>query len=336
LQAVLKGCGLISKGCSPYTPAIAASVLQEVSNLLYGYGHLKHRHAYMMDAVARGCAGRLHEFSTQDLVLTIWSYGKVKYIPKDPACFINACCVLLTRKDQLLPIQIAILVKGFALAGYSPPPAFMDQIAQASIRKLQEFKPVEFSQLLWAYAALGYRDVALFESVVAHAIYLLQAWHRPLPKTTVDTVVYSCQRVGFWPQALIDAAEMRGIYVKSVSRGEGGELIGELKPAVPKPVMVGPIVQQLPVGWDGQEQQMAAGATGQQQWQQQQQQQESGQQVAAAAAGGGEGQQHPQQQQWQEPSAGVPGRLQQGGLQQEGLEEQQRKRLQEGDGLQEQ
>ena len=279
----------------------------------------------MMESVAKGCAGRLHEFSTQDLVLTIWSYGKVKYVPHDPAFFINACCVLLTRKDQLLPIQIAIVVKGFALAGYSPPPAFMDQLAQEAIRKLQQFKPVEFSQLLWAYAALGYRDVVLFESVVAHCIYLLQSGQRPLPKTTVDTVIYSCRRVGFWPQALIDAAEMRGVIVKH--QAESGELIGELKPAGPKSVGLMPVVQPLPVGWRELEQQAMAGAVASQQQQGEQ----------ATAAEGGVVDQQRQQQQWRREPPGMTweGQQQQSGHQQPvgGALEQKQQQRQEGGGV---
>jgi hypothetical protein len=91
----------------------------------------------------------------------------------------------------------------------------MATMAALSIDQLKLFRPIEFSQLLWSYAALGYRDVALFEAVVAHAVQLLQTWQQPLNKTTVDTVVWCCQRVGYWPQALIDIAEVRGIYVRT-------------------------------------------------------------------------------------------------------------------------
>lgn len=188
--------------------------MQEVCNLLYGYGCMRYHHPLLMEAVAKACAPRLHEFSTQDLVLTIWSYGMVKHMPSDPAMLANACAVLQSRSQWLLPIQISIIMKGFAKIGYQPPTAFMAELANVALNKIQLFKPVELCQLLWGYAHLGYRDKALIEAIVSQAMYLLQTWGRPLKKATIDTIVFSCQLIGFWPQMLVDMAEMRGIYVR--------------------------------------------------------------------------------------------------------------------------
>jgi hypothetical protein len=60
-------------------------VLQEVCNLLYGYGHLRQCSPELLEGVAKACSPRLHEFSTQDLCLTIWSYGMVQYCPTGEA-----------------------------------------------------------------------------------------------------------------------------------------------------------------------------------------------------------------------------------------------------------
>jgi hypothetical protein len=196
--------------------AVLCWPVQEVCNLVYGYARLHHCSPHLLDGVAKACAPRLHEFSTQDLVLTLWSYGQLEYQPADGGVlFQTACAVLLDRLDTLHPAQVTIAMKGFARAAYAPSDAFMATMAALAIDQLKLFRPIEFSQLLWSYAALGYRDVALFEAVVAHAVQLLQTWQQPLNKTTVDTVVWCCQRVGYWPQALIDIAEVRGIYVRT-------------------------------------------------------------------------------------------------------------------------
>jgi len=189
--------------------------VQEVSNLLYGYGQLHYLHPLLLDSVAKACAPRLHEFSTQDLCLTVWSYGAVGYCPADTALFEAACRALLQRKDRLLPLQITMVVKGFSRAGYQPPAAFMQQMSQLALAKLQQFSPLEYSQLLWAYSAAGYRDVQLFEAVVAHAIHQLHTKSHDVLKTTVDTILLACQGVGFWPQLLVDTAEMHGLYVRA-------------------------------------------------------------------------------------------------------------------------
>jgi hypothetical protein len=132
--------------------------------------------------------------------------------------------VLLSRTNRLLPLELTMGMKGFARSGYQPPPEFMRQVAQLAMQKLHQFSPLEYSQLLWAYAALGYRDVALFETIVGHTIHALQTWTRRLPKTTVDTIIWSCERVGFWPQSLVDTAEMRGLYVKTSARSSTVEM----------------------------------------------------------------------------------------------------------------
>lgn len=132
--------------------------------------------------------------------------------------------MLLSRSNNLLPLQLAMAVKGFARAGYQPPTEFMRQVAQLAMQKLHQFSPIEYAQLLWAYGELGYRDVALFESVVAHTVHLLQTWTRRLPKTTVDVIVWSCLRVGFWPQMLVDTAEMRGVIVRMPSEANRAEM----------------------------------------------------------------------------------------------------------------
>eukprot|EP00879_Flechtneria_rotunda_P006530 GHRR01006863.1.p1 GENE.GHRR01006863.1~~GHRR01006863.1.p1 ORF type:complete len:835 (+),score=329.03 GHRR01006863.1:732-3236(+) len=188
---------------------------QEVCNLLYGYGHLQHEHPVLLEGMATACTPRLHEFSTQDLCVTIWSYGMLRYCPADTTLFDTACKVLLQRSNRLLPMQLTMIAKGFAKTGYQPPAEFMRQVAQLSIMKLHQFSPLEYSQLLWAYAQLGYRDVQLFEAVVGQTIHNLQTWTRRLPKTTVDTIMYACQRVGLWPQMLLETAEMRGVFVKT-------------------------------------------------------------------------------------------------------------------------
>jgi hypothetical protein len=188
---------------------------QEIGNLLYGYGQLRFQHPELLDAVASGCGPRLHEFTTQDLCMTVWSYGAVGYCPSDTSLFESACRVLLQRKERLLPLQITCVIKGFSRSGYQPPAAFMQQMSQLAQVKLSQFSPLEYSQLLWAYSVAGYRDVALFEAVVAHAIQQLHSKSHTVTKTTVDTMLVACQGVGFWPQLLVDTAEMNGLYVKT-------------------------------------------------------------------------------------------------------------------------
>ncbi|WIA30430.1 hypothetical protein OEZ86_000514 [Tetradesmus obliquus] len=213
------GATLLERLPGVMVPRLSEFKPQEVCMLLYGYGHLRQCSPVLLEGVAAACSSRLHEFSSQDLCVTLWSYGMVQYSPADTTLFDNACRVLLSRANRLLPLELTMAIKGFARAGYQPPPEFMRQVAQLAMQKLHQFSPMEYSQLLWAYAALGYRDVALFEAVVGHTINALQTWTRRLPKTTVDTIIWSCERVGFWPQSLVDTAEMRGVFVKTGSRG---------------------------------------------------------------------------------------------------------------------
>jgi hypothetical protein len=147
--------------------------------------------------------------------MTVWAYGALGYCPTDTALFESACRVVLARKERLLPLQITCMVKGFSRAGYQPPAAFMQVMSSLAQVKLSQFSPLEYSQLLWAYSTAGYRDVALFEAVVGHAIQQLHSKTHLVTKTTVDTMLAACQGVGFWPQLLVDTAEMRGLYVKT-------------------------------------------------------------------------------------------------------------------------
>lgn len=188
---------------------------QEIGNLLYGYGQLHFQHPGLLDAVASACGPRLHEFTTQDLCMTVWAYGAVGYCPADTTLFESACRVLLQRKERLVPLQITCVIKGFSRAGYQPPAAFMQQMSQLAQVKLSQFSPLEYSQLLWAYSTAGYRDVQLFETVVAHAIQQLHTKTHLVTKTTVDTMLVACQGVGFWPQLLVDTAEINGLYVRT-------------------------------------------------------------------------------------------------------------------------
>jgi hypothetical protein len=196
---------------------------QEAAMLLYGYGLLRHAHPGLLDAAARALPRRLPEFSTQEVVMVLWAYGALCHCPTPPAVaglFDEACAQLLARRRRLLPCHIAVTLKALARAGHAPPAEFMDAMGRAALERLPAFKPVELCHLLWAYARLGYRDVALTEGVVGRAVALLQAPASPaLPKLTVDTIVWAAQHVGFWPQALIDTAEMRGIYVKTAHGG---------------------------------------------------------------------------------------------------------------------
>ncbi|KAI8465408.1 MAG: hypothetical protein J3K34DRAFT_473484 [Monoraphidium minutum] len=199
---------------------------QELCNLLYGYGVLRHHHPLLMDAAAASAAPRLAEFSTQDIVLTLWSLGAVRHAPADAALLDAAAAALLARRKKLLPLQIAVALKAFAKVGHQPPAGLIAELGAAALEKLPAFKPVELCHLMWAYAHLGYRDVRLVEAVVAHVVGLLQGPGPPLPKITVDTIVWAAQRVGFWPQMLIDTAEMRGVYVKYAGNGNGGSVDG--------------------------------------------------------------------------------------------------------------
>jgi len=187
---------------------------QEICNVLYGYALLRHYHPALLDAVAAAAAPRLPEFSSQDLVITIWAYGVLGHLPADGALLDAACAQLLERRRALLPLQVAIALKGLTKAGYRPSAEFMEAFSELTLERLPAFKPVELCHVLWAHARLEYRDVRLVESVVAHIVALLQSSPQPLPKITVDTVVWAAQQVGFWPQALIDTAELRGIYVR--------------------------------------------------------------------------------------------------------------------------
>lgn len=193
---------------------------QEISNLLYGYGQLHYTHPLLLEAVASTCAPRLPDFSAQDVCLTVWGYGAVGYTPMDTSLFEAACRVLLQRKERLVPLQIVMVVKGFSRAGYQPPAAFMQQMSQLAQAKLSQFSPLEYSQLLWGYSTAGYRDVQLFETVVAHAIHQLHTRTHLVTKTTCDTLLLACQGVGFWPQLLVDTAEMNGLYVKTTMQAE--------------------------------------------------------------------------------------------------------------------
>jgi hypothetical protein len=189
---------------------------QELCNLLYGYGALRHHQPQLLDSVARCAARRLSEFSDQDLALTLWAYGAVRHCPGEPALFYAACSTLLARRRRLLPMQVVMALQAFAKAGFQPPPAFMSEFASHIVEHLPAFRPSDLCHVLWAYARMGYCDTALVEAVVGRLTALLAAppGETPaLPKEIVDSAAWAAQLVGFWPGALIEAAEARGIYV---------------------------------------------------------------------------------------------------------------------------
>ncbi|GBG00581.1 hypothetical protein Rsub_13326 [Raphidocelis subcapitata] len=214
-------------------PRVAEFSPAEISALLYGFGALRAPAPALFEAAAAEFSGRLSGFSSQELSMTVWAFGATSFAaasaaagrgsPRGPAAALPpaaaalldaAAAALLARRRRLLPAQIAMAAKALARCGHAPPPGFMDEMASLSLERLPAFKPIEMCHLLWAYASLGYRDTCLFEGVVGRAVALLQSPSRPpLSKLTVDTIVWASQRVGFWPQALIDTAEMRGIYV---------------------------------------------------------------------------------------------------------------------------
>ena len=155
-----------------------------------------------------------------------------------PDVYDAACNALLARgrAAPLLPGQAAVAVRALARAGRAPPPGFLDAVADVARERLLLFRPVELCHLLTGLAAFDHGDAALAEAVVARAAALLHApapaagaaggaagaggagaagAARPaVPKTVVDQLVAAAHRLGVWPQALIDAAVMRGVIVR--------------------------------------------------------------------------------------------------------------------------
>jgi hypothetical protein len=203
--------------------------------------------AALLDSLAPVLAGRLRELSPQDLALALWSYGALRHPPPLDSGLLPAVCASLAERAEagdLLPAQLGTAVKALARVGWRPEPEQMRALARSAGRQLPRFRLPELCHFLWGCAALGYRDVGLFLPAVSRVVAALQpgdgvvvagggqqqglrqqrassaAARLALPPVALNTVIHACDRLGLWPQSLVDLAEMRGIRLSdSVLRG---------------------------------------------------------------------------------------------------------------------
>jgi len=157
----------------------------------------------------------------QDLVLVLRAYGTLKHQPANTSFLALACEQLHARRRRLQPLQMALGMKAFAEMGWQPDSTFMDDMAGAALSRIELFKPMELSQLLWGYAMLGYRHVPLYEGIVLRLqLHLEASPQRVLPRAALESVLHCCDRVGFWPTSLLDEAEAMGALVGTAATSQ--------------------------------------------------------------------------------------------------------------------
>merc|ERR1712187_1000347 len=143
-----------------------------MGKLVYATAILNHVDSILFIKVAEKVILRIKYFSTSELVLLIWSFGKVKF--SHQLLLKNLTKELITRikyskQCPLKPLDIANLLKGFARLSYMPG-ELMPLLMRESLRSIRLYHQQEISNLMFACVKLDYIDYSLIYSVITEII----------------------------------------------------------------------------------------------------------------------------------------------------------------------
>ncbi|KAG2427215.1 hypothetical protein HXX76_010931 [Chlamydomonas incerta] len=190
----------------------------ELCSLMSGFATAHHYHKSLLDAVADVLLSRLDGLTHHEMATALWTFGTFRHRPAHPDFAKQVAAALYARMRSFSPQGLAMVVKALAQLQWRSEP-LMEQLIGAAEAKLTAFKPLELSQLLWGLTALQCRDLHIYYAVVRRCIAILKDPAHPHYRTmthhrVVNSVLASCQQLGYVPWTLIDFAESKGIRVR--------------------------------------------------------------------------------------------------------------------------
>ncbi|EFJ48303.1 hypothetical protein VOLCADRAFT_91074 [Volvox carteri f. nagariensis] len=190
----------------------------ELCSLVSGFGTAHHYHRMLLDAVAGVVLCRIETLTHQEVCVVLWTYGTFRHRPSNADFSKHMAATLYSRMPYFAPQGLAMIVKALAQLQWRSEPLLVALMAAAET-KMNGFKPLELSQLLWGLTALDCKDLNIYYSVVRRCIAILKDPQHPHYRTmlhhrVVNSVISSCQQLGYVPWTLIDFAESKGIRVK--------------------------------------------------------------------------------------------------------------------------
>lgn len=182
---------------------------RELANLVYGYGAQRHWHEGLMTAAAAEVLLRKDRFLDKELCMFLWAVGVLGVAPGGELFLASVCKELHTRAHKLRPLSISNAMKAFAKLQYLPPADTMDAFSEAAVASLDQFSMAELSNLLWAYAQLGWMDEELFEAAEE---YTMDNMHM-CTKHHVSSIANSFKASGYLCHRMVTVARNHGFYV---------------------------------------------------------------------------------------------------------------------------
>lgn len=182
---------------------------QELANLVYGYGAQRHWHEGLMTAAAAEVLLRKERFQDKELCMFLWAVGVLGVAPGGELFLTAVAAELHSRAHSLKPLSISNAMKAFAKLRYLPEAEFMDSMSEAAVASLDKFNMSELSNLLWAYAQLGWMDEELFE---ASEEYTMDNMHL-CTKHHVSSIANSFKASGYLCHRMVTVARHHGFYV---------------------------------------------------------------------------------------------------------------------------
>lgn len=174
---------------------------RHLSGTLWSLATLQHKGA-QLERIVRGVQTQLKEFTSVDLALTAWSLATLKMEPEglyeeisklsiariaefQPQALANICWATATlrKENDALVRNAALIVAKHIDAGLDFKPHeystivwsmvlsqareefLFHRVAACTIRRVSEFGPQELTNTVWAFAALGIKTPGLFEAI---------------------------------------------------------------------------------------------------------------------------------------------------------------------------
>lgn len=182
---------------------------QELANLVYGYGAQRHWHEGLMTAAAAEVLLRKERFQDKELCMFLWAVGTLGVAPGGELFLTAVMKELHSRVKTLRPLSMSNAMKAFAKLRFLPPAEFMDSMSEVAVASLEEFNMSELSNLLWAYAQLGWTDEELFE---ASEEFMMDNMNL-CTKHHVSSIANSFKTSGYLCHRLVTVARNNGFHV---------------------------------------------------------------------------------------------------------------------------
>lgn len=189
---------------------------QELANVLVGYTHSRHYCKAIMDEMARVVVRYNPALSDQDMTILVWSYAIFKH---QPAAVAPEFMDTLTRSlgkavPRLKPQAIATVIKAWSTLQWHPP-AVLPALVRSAEARVLEFKPCELAALLYGLSCMGWNDLSVYQTAVGSVIRTLEEQGRSaIEHRELNSVLESCQRVGWVPWHLVEFAETKGVRLR--------------------------------------------------------------------------------------------------------------------------